>query len=137
MVARSQHPGGRLRRNPRMAESMARFHDERATGEDRIRDSIAERKNQLPMKKRKYLPGMGRNDGEESLVTHLYEYKGTISNILGPMCRKGWNRSDGSGFSILRNNVSNKGICRTCQKRAGENLPFVESVPGSHKTKYI
>jgi hypothetical protein len=82
-----------------------------------------------------YVTGMGRNTGEEKLKTHLY--RGTMDNPGLPMCRRGWNRSDGERYSIFRNNVSNAGICKTCLARAEKKLPGVEAVLGSHKTKWL
>ena len=84
---------------------------------------------------KEYVTGMGRNEGEDNLVTHLYE--GSYESPGSPMCRFGWNRSNGAAYSIFRNNISNKGICKTCQKRAEKGLPSVPAVEGSHKTKWL
>jgi hypothetical protein len=70
-----------------------------------------------------YIPAMDRVDGENK-TTHLY--KGTFGDIGNPMCKHGWNRDDGTSYSVLRNNISNKGICKTCLKRAKQGLNGVE-----------
>ncbi len=55
-----------------------------------------------------YTEGIGRNEGEEHQKSHLYKDE---SGSLMPMCRKGWNRSDGAGFSILRTSLTSAGRC--------------------------
>jgi len=80
-----------------------------------------------------YIIGMGRNPGEDKLVTHLY--KGNFSNPGLPMCRRGWNRSDGFAYSIFRGNTSKAGICRICLKRALKEKDGVD--PKKRKTKWI
>lgn len=78
---------------------------------------------------------MGRNEGEERQVSHMYaEYD---NGDYLPMCRKGWNRSDGESFSILRGHVGAKGICKTCQRNKDAGKPGVEPVSDSHKTKWL
>ena len=51
-------------------------------------------------------------------VAHLY--KGTFQDPGMPMCARGWNRDDGTGYSIWRNQVGDAGICQVCQRRASE-----------------
>jgi len=94
---------------------------------------------------REYIPGMGRNPGEERQVSHLYveitlpdpdDVRLTIDTYL-PMCQRGWNRSNGASFSIFRGHVAARGVCKICQRRAEAGLPGVESKPGSHKTKWL
>ena len=70
-----------------------------------------------------YISGLDRND--QHLVSHLY--KGTFSEPDLPMCVRGWNRSDGDGYSIFRNNVGDAGICKICMRRALANKKGVES----------
>lgn len=65
-----------------------------------------------------FIPGMFRGDNGESQVTHLYE--GTFSDVGNPMCQNGWHYGD--SYSIFRNNVSKKGICKVCLRRARLNL---------------
>lgn len=85
------------------------------------------------IKGKPYITGMGRNPGEDRLATHLYQ--GTYGDPGLPMCIYGWNRSDGERYSIFRNNISQKGICKTCLKRAEAGLPGIESA--NRKTKWI
>lgn len=80
-----------------------------------------------------YIVGMGRNPGEEKLVSHLY--KGNYWNPGLPMCLRGWNRSDGYRYSIFRGNVSDAGICKVCLRRAHKGLDGVES--RQRKTKWV
>lgn len=93
-----------------------------------------------------YVEAIGRNPGEEKQHSHLYvEINEPASAIVGlgtrtgylPMCRKGWNRSDGAGFSIFRGHRGARGLCKVCARRAAANLPGIEAKPGSHKTKWL
>ena len=95
-----------------------------------------------------YVEAIGRNPGEELQHSHLYKKVSTPTDVaalsgLGartgylPMCRYGWNRSDGGGFSILRGHTGARGLCKICDKRSRANLPGIESRPGTHKTKWI
>ncbi len=68
-----------------------------------------------------FIPGMFRGDGGEKQVTHLYE--APLDNPNNPMCAKGWHYGD--HYSIFRNVVSKKGICKVCLRRAKLNLPGV------------
>lgn len=97
---------------------------------------------------RQFVEAIGRNNGEENGHSHLYLVESNPTDVaalagLGartgylPMCRYGWNRSDGESFSILRGHTGARGLCKTCLKRAKAGLLGVESVPGSHKTKYL
>lgn len=97
---------------------------------------------------KQYVEAIGRNPGEQNLHSHLYLFiepptdiaaavgMGARSGYL-PMCRYGWNRSDGESFSILRGWRGGRGLCKTCEKRANAGAPGIESRPGSHKTKWI
>lgn len=78
-----------------------------------------------------YISGQDRND--ENVVAHLY--KGDFNDVGLPMCVRGWNRSDGSEYSIFRNNVGNAGICKVCMKRTLAGKEGVES--RTRKTKWI
>jgi hypothetical protein len=92
-----------------------------------------------------YVEAIGRNPGEERQHSHLYvvderpDPKDSRLVVTGylPMCRKGWNRSDGESFSILRGHRGKRGLCKVCAKRRDAGLPGVESKPGSHKTKWL
>lgn len=72
-----------------------------------------------------YITGLPRDENAENKVAHLYE--GDFGNVGNPMCRRGWNRRDGEGYSIFRNNVGNKGICKVCIRRAKLGLKGVEA----------
>lgn len=94
----------------------------------------------------KYVEAIGRNPGEEKQHSHLYvEINESPPAIIGlgtrrgylPMCRKGWNRSNGEGFSIFRGHTGARGLCKVCARRAAANLPGVEAKPRSHKTKWL
>lgn len=96
----------------------------------------------------KYVEAIGRNPGEENQHSHLYVEVSEPTDVaamvgLGartgylPMCRYGWNRSDGEGFSIFRGHRGGRGLCKICEKRRAAGLPGVEAVPGSHKTKWM
>lgn len=80
---------------------------------------------------RDYITGLDRND--QHLVSHLYT--GTFNEVGAPMCARGWNRSDGEGFSIFRNNEGDAGICKVCLRRAEEKRDPVPSV--KRKTRWI
>lgn len=78
-----------------------------------------------------FITGQDRN--EDNAVAHLYS--GTFADPGDPFCVRGWNRSDGEGYSIFRNNVGNAGICKVCARRVKEGRPPVPSRP--RKTKWI
>lgn len=85
---------------------------------------------------RKFTVGMDRND-QDKVVAHLYEETGSGDEYrLTPMCERGWNRSDGAGFSIFRGNASEAGICKVCVRRRREDRPAIAVAKG-HKTKWI
>lgn len=72
-----------------------------------------------------YIPGVYRGDGGENKVTHLY--KGTFDDPGLPMCLNGWNGINHEDYSIFRNNISKKGICKVCLRRANANFDGVVS----------
>jgi len=78
-----------------------------------------------------YITGHDRN--EPDVVTHIY--KGNFSDPGLPMCVRGWNRSDGEGYSILRGNVGNVGLCKICVRRTLSGKDGVSS--RKRKTKWI
>jgi len=82
-----------------------------------------------------YVEAIGRNPGEDQGRSHLYAEMSDGDYL--PMCRYGWNRSDGAALSIFRGHSGARGLCRTCQRRRAAGLPPVEAQPGSHKTKWI
>lgn len=63
------------------------------------------------------ITGMDRCTRGDRLVTHLYD--GTFTNPGLPMCKRGWNRG-ADGYSIFRNNISRRGVCKVCERRARE-----------------
>lgn len=85
-----------------------------------------------------YVSGVFRGDGGENMVTHLY--KGTMSNPGHPMCSRGWQRKsfDKKGklidweYSIFRNNWTEKGLCKICERRANSNLPAISTPKGKY-----
>lgn len=69
-------------------------------------------KNLILGKQSGYIIGLERTSGAENrFVSHIY--KGTFNDPEKPMCSKGWNRDNGTSFSIWRNNLG-LAICRTC-----------------------
>lgn len=94
---------------------------------------------------KEYVEAIGRNPGEEKQHSHLYlvthgpdpENPKLVVEDYKPMCRRGWNRGDGGGFSIFRGHSGARGLCKVCLKRAKAGLPGVEAKPGSHRTKWI
>ncbi len=62
-----------------------------------------------------YVIGMNRKT-EDTSFAHLYD--GNFDNPGKPLCRYGYNRDNGTSYSIWRGNVGKKGICPTCYKRA-------------------
>lgn len=61
-----------------------------------------------------YIAGLGR-DTPHPPISHLY--RGTMDNPGWPMCHNGWNRDKGQSYSIWRNQIGEKGICKTCLNR--------------------
>jgi len=82
----------------------------------------------------KYVEAIGRNPGEERQHSHLYAVD--ENGDYWPMCKYGWNRSDGEAFSIFRGHRGERGLCKTCEKRAEANLPPVTENT-YHKTKWL
>ena len=84
----------------------------------------------MEIKGKQYICGQDRNDA--SVVAHLYE--GTFSDPGLPMCVRGWNRSDGGRYSILRN-IATGSVCKVCMRRSTEGKAGVPSK--KRKTKWI
>lgn len=83
--------------------------------------SRAVKDNEIP---KGYITGMNRHSyNGENVTTHLY--KGDFNKLGNPMCKYGWNDPWG-GYSIFRNVVSNKGVCKICLRRANQGLKPVE-----------
>lgn len=84
-----------------------------------------------------YIEAIGRNPGEDKARSHLYEMvDGNYNNLL-PMCRWGWNRSDGARLSVFRGHHGERGTCKICLRRSKAGLKGVHATPGSHKTKWL
>ena len=66
-----------------------------------------------------YISGQSRDHKHDNRVTHLY--KGTFGDPGWPMCKRGWNRDNGTAYSIWRNNIGPVGLCSICVRRAIEN----------------
>ncbi len=79
-----------------------------------------------------YRAGLCRN--EDRALSHTYAM---MSNgDLYPMCGYGWNRSDGHGFSILRQEPGTQGDCKLCGKNvAAGKEPVYDGF--DHKTKWL
>lgn len=73
-----------------------------------------------------YIVGLSRIR-PDTTVAHLY--KGTFADPGLPMCARGWNRDGGESYSIFRNNVGKRGVCRTCMRRAKAGLPPIGAQP--------
>jgi hypothetical protein len=73
-----------------------------------------------------YIPGQDRVRGHQpdERMTHLYH--GDFNDPGLPMCPKGWNGYEGREYSIWRNRIGPKGVCRTCLNRARKGLPGVK-----------
>ena len=69
-----------------------------------------------------YITGLGR-DYPHPKKAHLY--RGTFSDPIEPLCKKGWNRDNGESFSIWRNNVGKDGICLNCIKKARKEITMI------------
>jgi len=68
-----------------------------------------------------YITWVDRTEWGEKRVTHLYKW--TFQDPWSPMCKRGWNRWD--SYSIFRNNISKKWICKICEKRAKKDLDWI------------
>lgn len=80
-----------------------------------------------------YVEGMCRNE-QDKVRSHLYAI--TDKGDYYPMCGWGWNRSDGTAYSIFRGHTSARGTCKTCQKNVdAHRAPVIGGWP--HKTKWI
>jgi hypothetical protein len=71
-----------------------------------------------------YITGLGR-DYPHPNKSHLY--RGTLDAPKEPLCKKGWNRDNGTGFSIWRNVVGTRGNCLICIKKARKEIARANS----------
>ena len=78
---------------------------------------------------REYITGMDRRGNGQNKKTHLFD--GDFSDPGLAMCQ--WAYDEDGGYSIWRGNISNKGICSICKRRADEGLdgvsPPLEDIP--------
>ena len=70
-----------------------------------------------------YIQGLERTYPHPK-ISHLY--KGDFKDPGNPMCRRGWNRDEGTGYSIWRGNMGENGICKVCLRRAREGKEGVK-----------
>lgn len=79
-----------------------------------------------------YRAGLCRND--DRALSHTYAMMS--DGHLWPMCGYGWNRSDGTRFSILRQPPGTEGRCKLCQKNVdNKKPPVIDGFP--HRTKWL
>lgn len=84
------------------------------------------------MSKISYVVGADRVNPDE-VKAHIYA---SLDGDYFPMCGYGWNRSDGTAFSILRGHGSAKGTCALCERNKAENRqPIIDGFP--HKTRWL
>lgn len=91
--------------------------------------------------KKEYITGMFRGDNGRNIVSHLYY--GVYSGPMTPMCSGGWQRKyfNSKGklidweFSIFRGNVSPKGTCKICERRAEKGLPPIDKPVGRYNPR--
>jgi hypothetical protein len=88
----------------------------------------------------KYIAGLGRANQDYGLLeeTHLYEVK-NIDGETGyfPLCKRGFNRDYGTGFSIFRGNSGDLGCCQVCNERARKGRPGLKLNPSRKVKKKI
>lgn len=81
-----------------------------------------------------YRSGVCRNSEPGAVKSHTYAEDN--EGNLYPMCGYGWNRSDGTAFSIFRGSPGTEGTCERCRRNlAAGRGPVVDGWP--HKTKWI
>ena len=79
-----------------------------------------------------YRSGECRNSA--GAMTHTYAQM--EDGGLFPMCGYGWNRSDGTRFSIFRGAPGTEGDCKVCRKNvAAGAAPLFDGFP--HKTRWL
>ena len=79
-----------------------------------------------------YRAGDDRN--EQNATSHTYAMMADDS--LLPMCGYGWNRSNGTHFSIFRGSPGTEGDCKLCRANVGAGRPPVmHGYP--HKTRWL
>jgi hypothetical protein len=76
----------------------------------------------------------GQDRNEPGSLSHTYAE--TTDGDLWPMCKFGWNRSDGSSFSIFRGPPGTEGDCALCRNNIKLGRPPVTN-GWLHKTKWL
>lgn len=74
----------------------------------------------------RFVSGVDRLKGERALLAHLYD----AEKDMEPLCRHGWNRDDGTSFSILRGWKGSKGICKACTRKMEMTLQREKKASG-------
>ena len=82
---------------------------------------------------REFTEGLCRNE-QDAVRSHIYER--FPDGSYAPMCGYGWNRSNGTSFSIFRGHTSARGTCQLCQRNLKAGKPAVRD-GWPHKTKWI
>lgn len=79
-----------------------------------------------------YRSGQCRNDPKA--LSHTYAE--TVAGGLYPMCRYGWNRSNGHRLSVFRGAPGTQGDCKLCGRNvAAGKRPVHRGF--THKTRWI
>ena len=81
-----------------------------------------------------YRSGQDRNN--DDALSHTYAMMDDPWTDLLPMCGYGWNRSNGTGFSIFRGSPGTEGECLICRRNVAAGKPPVAE-PWPHKTKWL
>lgn len=71
-----------------------------------------------------YIPAISRQAAKGPKRSHLF--KGTFKDPGLPMCGWGYSRYSIGYYSIFRNDIGEKGICKICMRRAKKGLDGVE-----------
>lgn len=79
-----------------------------------------------------YRSGQCRND--PNAMSHTYAMMS--DGELWPMCRYGWNRSDGESFSIFRGSPGTQGACILCARNVAAKKPPIYK-GSTHKTRWL
>jgi len=80
-----------------------------------------------------YRSGQCRND--EKALSHTYAQM--TDGKLWPMCGYGWNRSNGTSFSIFRGAPDTEGDCLICRRRVAAQKPPLTDGGIRRKTRWL
>jgi hypothetical protein len=79
-----------------------------------------------------YRAGQCRNN--PNAISHTYAMMS--DGELWPMCGYGWNRGDGTAFSIFRGSPGTQGVCIVCARNvAAKRPPVCDGF--EHKTRWL